>query len=288
MEHEVMPFYFQEQQVRAVRQADGTVWFVAKDVFDALGIVWKRADSLQSIPESWIGSRKFRPPTQRDGWSSAGEQTLTIISEPAVYKLAFRSRKPEAEKFTNWVASEVLPSLRKTGTYTMPGKEPAPEPDKTEKYLDLFRDSYRVGGHALLQKMMVSCLEDMGMTQAQVFESITGHKMHTPDQRYENWSGMSDVSSPVPDPVVCPLPSRRISADISDAVTVFLSENIITGENLQQHPGNLFRKYEYWCMSMGIKPLTKKAFFGIVLSRFSVEIVKNCGGVDMFQGIALK
>jgi hypothetical protein len=40
-----------------------------------------------------------------------------LISEPAVYKLAFRSNKPEADAFTNWVASEVLPTIRKTGRY---------------------------------------------------------------------------------------------------------------------------------------------------------------------------
>ena len=44
----------------------------------------------------------------------------TLIKEPAVYKLAFRSNKPEAEAFTEWVAEEVLPSIRKTGSYSVP------------------------------------------------------------------------------------------------------------------------------------------------------------------------
>ena len=49
---------------------------------------------------------------------------MRVISEPAVYKLAFRSNKPEADTFTNWVASEVLPSIRKTGKYeTTPQKK---------------------------------------------------------------------------------------------------------------------------------------------------------------------
>ncbi|OIO03169.1 MAG: hypothetical protein AUJ49_05040 [Desulfovibrionaceae bacterium CG1_02_65_16] len=42
---------------------------------------------------------------------------MATIAEPAVYKLAFRSNKPEADAFTNWVASEVLPAIRKTGQY---------------------------------------------------------------------------------------------------------------------------------------------------------------------------
>ena len=49
---------------------------------------------------------------------------MRVISEPAVYKLAFRSNKPEADAFTNWVASEVLPAIRKTGKYeAKPGKK---------------------------------------------------------------------------------------------------------------------------------------------------------------------
>lgn len=52
--------------------------------------------------------------------NNAGENFLT---ESGVYKLVFKSRKPNAEKFTDWVTDEVLPSLRKTGSYEMPKKE---------------------------------------------------------------------------------------------------------------------------------------------------------------------
>lgn len=51
---------------------------------------------------------------------------MKTISEPAVYKLAFRSNKPEADRFTNWVASEVIPALRRQGKYEIcPSPEPA-------------------------------------------------------------------------------------------------------------------------------------------------------------------
>ena len=55
-----------------------------------------------------------------------------MLSEPAVYKLAFRSNKPEADAFTNWVASEVLPAIRKTGKYEAASK-PLP-PSKPTMY----------------------------------------------------------------------------------------------------------------------------------------------------------
>lgn len=46
--------------------------------------------------------------------NNAGENFLT---ESGVYKLVFKSHKPNAEKFTDWIADEVLPSIRKTGGY---------------------------------------------------------------------------------------------------------------------------------------------------------------------------
>jgi len=55
-------------------------------------------------------------------------QSTFFISEPAVYMVAFRSNKPDAIRFTKWVASEVLPSIRKTGTYTQPAVQAAQTP----------------------------------------------------------------------------------------------------------------------------------------------------------------
>lgn len=49
--------------------------------------------------------------------NNAGEK---FITESGVYKLVFKSRKPNAEAFTDWVTDEVLPTLRKTGSYEMP------------------------------------------------------------------------------------------------------------------------------------------------------------------------
>lgn len=52
--------------------------------------------------------------------NNAGEKFLT---ESGVYKLVFKSRKPEAEKFSDWVTDEVLPQIRKTGSYEAPKKK---------------------------------------------------------------------------------------------------------------------------------------------------------------------
>ncbi|EEI83542.1 phage antirepressor Ant [Anaerococcus tetradius] len=57
-----------------------------------------------------------------DGVDSLGRRTdVTMISESNLYKLVFQSRKPEAERFADWVTSEVLPSIRKHGAYMTDG-----------------------------------------------------------------------------------------------------------------------------------------------------------------------
>lgn len=57
-----------------------------------------------------------------DGVDSIGRRTdVTMINESNLYKLVFQSRKPEAERFADWVTSEVLPAIRKHGAYMTDG-----------------------------------------------------------------------------------------------------------------------------------------------------------------------
>lgn len=119
-----VPFAFESHQIRTIINGDGIPWFVAKDAAAALGLAW-HGRILDSIPEAWRGMRKLLTPRMKDGKIIANiNQRTIVISEPAVYKLAFRSNKPEADRFTNWVASEVIPALRRQGRY-----EACPSPE---------------------------------------------------------------------------------------------------------------------------------------------------------------
>lgn len=103
-------------------------WFVAKDVAAALDITWN-GKTLGSIPEEWKGTRNLLTPSS--GTRGGGEQLLVVINESAMYKLAFRSNKPEADRFVNWIAGSVLPSIRRTGSYSASGVQtPIEEPSK--------------------------------------------------------------------------------------------------------------------------------------------------------------
>lgn len=102
-------FKFNTHKVRVVMR-DGEPWFVAADVAAALG--YRNApDAARNLPDHQKSS------TQIVRSTSGGNPNVTIISEGGLYRLVLRSRKPEAEAFTDWVTSEVLPSIRKTGGY---------------------------------------------------------------------------------------------------------------------------------------------------------------------------
>ena len=102
--------FFGEADVRTALADDGTVWMAAIDVFETLGLTWKgRGSSLPKMPESWVSTLKLR--------GLRGEFDVIFISEPAVHRVLFRSNKPQAIDFANWVCGTVLPAIRKHGAF---------------------------------------------------------------------------------------------------------------------------------------------------------------------------
>lgn len=111
----VVPFQFQDNPIRTVTRG-GEPWFVAKDVCAVLGIENHR-NATARIPDRSKDAVHLMDAIGR-------EQSTTIISESGLYRLVLRSDKPEAEPFIDWVTSEVLPALRKTGRYDMVSARP--------------------------------------------------------------------------------------------------------------------------------------------------------------------
>ncbi|EHU1404980.1 BRO-N domain-containing protein [Acinetobacter baumannii] len=102
-------FDFKSSSVRIVLDDNGEPLFCFPDVCKALDIK-NTHTSRFSLNEK--GIHFMYTPT------NGGMQKLTFISEENLYRIVFRSTKPEALNFQNWVFAEVLPSLRKTGTYS--------------------------------------------------------------------------------------------------------------------------------------------------------------------------
>jgi len=86
---------------------ESTPWFVAKDVCDALGLKNARM-AIKTLDDE--ERSKFNLPRQGSTWH---------VNESGLYQLIFQSRKPQAKQFTRWVTSEVLPSIRRTGSYRL-------------------------------------------------------------------------------------------------------------------------------------------------------------------------
>ncbi|EGQ3902545.1 BRO family protein [Staphylococcus pseudintermedius] len=104
-------FNFEELPVRTLT-VDDEPYFVGKDVAEILG--YKRtADAIREhVDAEDKGVGKIQTP--------GGMQNVTIINESGLYSLIFSSKLDSAKRFKRWVTSEVLPAIRKTGTYQVP------------------------------------------------------------------------------------------------------------------------------------------------------------------------
>ena len=108
---------FNGQSVRMQTDSDGTIWFVGIDVCNILG--YKNAPRTLAdhcgIPEAdQTSNPNLKKITVK---TEGGKQQLLAIDEANLYRLILRSNKPEAKEFERWVVEEVLPELRKTGSY---------------------------------------------------------------------------------------------------------------------------------------------------------------------------
>lgn len=115
----IIPFNNSEFSVRVVL-INGEEWFVGKDAADQLNY----ADASNAMKQHCRGVAKYHPIPD----SLGRLQDTRIISEPDLFRLVMGSNLPAAERFERWVLEEVLPTLRRTGSYSSPAVKPAPKP----------------------------------------------------------------------------------------------------------------------------------------------------------------
>lgn len=102
---------------------DGEPWFVGKDIAECLGYTnTKKAIRDHIDNEDKIMGEQNVTPSITDNLGR--KQYPTFINESGIYSLILGSKLESAKKFKRWVTSEVLPSLRKTGTYTVVAAQP--------------------------------------------------------------------------------------------------------------------------------------------------------------------
>jgi len=101
-------FVYGENPVRTIIK-NSQIWFVAKDVCEILEL-GNVTMTIQRLDEDEVNTIEVIDALGR-------QQNTNIVNEPGLYSLILTSRKPEAKAFKRWVTHEVLPAIRKTGTY---------------------------------------------------------------------------------------------------------------------------------------------------------------------------
>lgn len=91
---------------------NGEPWFVGRDVCKALGYADVRAGTRKNVDDE---DKRVRPVG-----TPSGNQNTTVVNESGLYSLIFGSKLESAKKFKRWVTSEVLPQIRRTGSYGTP------------------------------------------------------------------------------------------------------------------------------------------------------------------------
>lgn len=109
MNNEIQRFDFKGASLRTLTDEAGEPWFVLKDCMSILDL-GNPTETVKMFDEDEFGTAEVIDSIGR-------RQQAYIISEPGLYRLVMRSRKPEAKEFQRWVTHEVLPAIRKTGGY---------------------------------------------------------------------------------------------------------------------------------------------------------------------------
>ena len=167
--------------VRTYLNSDGSIWFCAMDVCEILDLP-NHHQAISTLDHDEKLGVSISDPHGR-------EQITSFVSESGLYALIFKSRKPEAKRFRKWVTSEVLPSIRKTGSYTVNQEsnhevtKPVPVPVKNDHVLKTVKRPTRgipQGVMKAAEKILKHTgIDDFQMTLAldAVFKGYTGESI---------------------------------------------------------------------------------------------------------------
>lgn len=169
----LLPFAFEDKLVRTLLDAQGEPWFVAKDVALALGYQWNGFKNIQHVPEEWRLVESVS--------TSFGEKQTWFLSEQGLYFFVARSDKPAALPFQKWLAGQVLPALRRTGSYALNAPSPAVGP-RVPAWLGALTQTQRL--HCLRLAVQARQLEEPGNVE-EIFLRFCGY-LALPEQGTED------------------------------------------------------------------------------------------------------
>lgn len=152
--NQIVAFDFESHDVRVVLGQDGEPMFVAADLLSTLNLDRK---ALERLDDDEKGVSSIHTP--------GGQQEMTVVNESGLFNLVLGSRKPEAKRFKRWVTHEVLPSIRKTGSYAVSGSVaalPAPTQDRVTAILMIGEAVAKVPGvkQGIAMAATLTCIQE--------------------------------------------------------------------------------------------------------------------------------
>lgn len=160
---------------------EGEPWFVAADVCRALGL-GNSSKAVMPLDDDEKGITICNTP--------GGEQKMVIVSEPGLYSLIVRSRKPEAKAFKRWITHEVIPSIRKTGGY-IAGQETMDDDQLLANALGYARPNDAIAAHcrATVKRStpISGKIQEINfISEGDVYRLITHSKLPAAE-KFESW-----------------------------------------------------------------------------------------------------
>ena len=163
---------FENFQIRIITDEQGEPWFVAKDVCEALGYSNARDAIAKHVDEEDVA--------KRDTLTKGGIQAVSCINESGLYSLILGSKLDSAKRMKRWVTSEVLPSIRKTGSYGSPVAN-LPDFSNPAAAARAWAEQYELGQVLAIenkqQQVQIESLESLfrqGMTIPQFCKMLNG------------------------------------------------------------------------------------------------------------------
>ena len=149
-------FDYNNNSVRIVEK-NGEPWFVAKDLCNILDLA-NVTRSISRLDDDEKGIHTVN--------TLGGKQDMAIVSESGMYALVLSSRKPEAKPFRKWVTSEVLPSIRKTGQYTIATHPRLPQRDAIA-YIEAAKEVETINNLSLQQLLRDELIDELSAKRGQ-------------------------------------------------------------------------------------------------------------------------
>lgn len=164
----IVPFQFNTHEIRVVL-IGGEPWFVAKDVCEVL--------EQPNISQVVLRLKSYEKGIHNVD-TLGGNQEMAIISESGLYRLVLTSRKPQAEPFQDWVVQDVLPSIRKTGSYSVQSQPQTPKLTANKLALEISRDVREITDNLIDNPRLAQFLIDLAISEVMpASNSLTGSKL---------------------------------------------------------------------------------------------------------------